>query len=332
MRMKRAHYGIIGTIGALVGTLLVMVAIDPPAQPTAAPDARFALFFQTDAGGYGLPFRMVGLTFKGRPLTVASLSDNSSGIAYDLDEVGSGRAAVPRLFLANLPSDLESLSEEKARKVLFFKVVLPLVLYANEEVLADRERLWRIRYEVRRGVKLSPLDRLWLIIKTDEYQVAPGDLDELARRLDIVPPSVALAQAAMESGWGTSALVRQRNALFSLPATASAETAASRHLTVGLGLTPDPGNFDNLLESVRAYVRNLNVHPAYEQFREERAHMRSGGTPVDGMKLAPYLKAFSEQGDNYLEAVQTIIEANGLRQLDDARLQFEPPAAAAPST
>lgn len=326
--MKRIHGGIIGTMGACAAALFVMAVLYPPAGETMAPRARFAPVLQTEAGGFGSPGHMIGLTLPERPLTISSLSDDYPGMAYDLDLVGSGNAEVPRLFLASLPSDLDTLSEVKARKVVFFKVVLPLVLYANEEIVADRERLWRIRYQVRQGIGPGPLDRLWLIIKAEEYRVAPGDLDELARRLDIVPPSLALAQAAMESGWGTSALLRQRNALFGQLATARAEAVTSGGLTVGL--THEAWNFDNLLQSVRAYVRNLNVHPDYQQFRRARADMRSAGTPVDGVLLAPYLKTASERGNEYVDSIRAIIEANGLGQLDDARLQFAP-AIAGPS-
>ncbi len=294
-----------------------------------APRARFAPLLETEAGGFGSPTHMVGLTLPGRPLTVSSLSDDYPGMAYDLDLVGSGNAEVPRLFLASLPSDLDTLSEAEARKVVFLKVVLPLVLYANEEILADRERLWRVRYQVRRGIRPGPLDRLWLMIKAEEYRVAPEDLDELGRRVDMVPPSVALAQAAMESGWGTSAFVRQRNALFGQLATARAETVTSGALTVGL--TKADGNFDNLLDSVRAYIRNINVHPVYEHFRRMRAAMRSEGTPMDGLSLVAYLGSDTERDAKYLQSIRAIIEANGLRQLDGARLQYAP-AITDPST
>ena len=263
-------------------------------------------------------------------MTAAFLSDDVPGMGYDLDLVGSGTAEVPRLFLASLPSDLETLSEKDTRKVVFFKVVLPLVLYANEEILADRERLWRIRYQVRRGLEPGPLDRLWLIVKREEYRVAPRDLEELARRLDIVPPSVALAQAAVESGWGTSALVRQRNALFGQPLTGTGQAEALNSTALIVGMTHEAWNFDTLLESVRAYVRNLNVHPAYQQFRQFRAGMRSDGAPVDGLVLAPYLTTASERNGDAIDPIRTIIKANGLRRLDDARLQY-PPALTDPS-
>jgi len=329
--MKSVHYGIIGIMGVLVGVLLMMVVVYPPEMETVASRAQFAPSFQTDAGAFGLPGQMIGISLAGSPLTASSLSDDIADMGYDLDLIGSGGAEVPRLFIASLPSDLETLNEEEARKVIFFKVVLPLVLYANEEILADRKRLWRIRYQSRQGLEPSPLDRLWLVIKAEEYRVVPGDLDELARRMDIVPPSVALAQAAIESGWGTSALVRQRNALFGQPVkmTMQAEIVNSSPLIVGM--TNEAWNYDTLMESVRAYVRNLNVDPAYEQFRRSRAEMRSDGAPVDGELLASHLKSALDADGSGVDTLRTIIETNGLRRLDDARLQYVP-SASGPST
>lgn len=322
--MRILHYGVIGTMGALVGILVVLVSVRPPAEETRAPQARLVPVFQTDAGGFGLPNRMIGITTGARPLTADSLSEDIPGMGYDLDLVGSGNVAVPRLFLSNLPSDLESLNEEESRKVVFFRVVLPLILYANEEIVADRKRLWRIRYAVRRGLRLSPQDRLWLIIKAEEYRAEPGELDDLARRIDVVPPSLALATAALNSDWGTSALSHQKNALFGLPVDAAPQVEAVTSSNLTLGRAQEAWSFDSLLESVRAYVQNLNVHPAYDQFRETRADMRRGGAPLDGVLLIPSLKTASQQRAGYTDTVQSIMEANDLRRLDDARLQYAP--------
>ncbi len=337
--MKRVHYGLIGMMGVLVGALLVLMAVYPPAQETVAAGARFASAFETDAGGFGLPGRMIGISLPGRPLTAASLSDDFADIGYDLDQIGSGRADVPRLFLANLPMDLETLSQEESRKVVFLKIVLPLVLYANEEILADRERLWRIRYEFRQGLEPSSLDRLWLIVKAEEYGVAADDVGELARRMDIVPPSLALAQAAIASSWGMSAPVRQRNALFGQPdngaagksgnmtfgepknATSRGESVNSSALTVGMTREASNSTYDTLLNSVRAYVRRVNVDPAYEPLRRSRAKMRSDGAPVDGPLLASQLKPGAGRDGGGVASLQAIIEAHGLRRLDDARLR-----------
>ncbi len=267
---------------------------------------------------------MIGITMGGRPLTAGSLSEDIPGMGYDLDLVGSGNVAVPRLFLSSLPSDLESLNKAEARKVVFFRVVLPLILYANEEILADRKRLWRIRYEMRRGLRLSPQDRLWLIIKGEQYRAMPGDLNDLARHVDVVPASLALATAAMKSDWGTSALSHQKNALFGLPVNVTPHVEAVTSSGFTVGRAQEAWDFDSLLESVRAYVHDLNVHTSYEQFRKTRADMRRGGEPVDGMLLVPYLKTASQQGSDYVDTVRSIIEANDLRRLDDARLQFAP--------
>lgn len=315
-------------MSALVVVLLVLVAVHPPASETAASRARFASAFQTDAGGFGLPDRMIGIMLDGHPLTAASLSEDIDEMGYDLDRIGSGAAAVPRLFLATLPADLEALGGDQGRKAVFFKVVLPLVLYANEEILADRERLWRIRYRLRQGLQPDPLDRLWLIIKAEQYRVDPADVDELARRMDIVPASVALAEAAIASGWGTSALARQGNALFGRRVRMTNESESVNAGALVVGKTHEAWNYETLLDSVRAYVRHLNVDPAYAPFRLSRAAMRSAGVPVDGVELAAALRLSPDGNDDghRVDAIRAIIEANGLRRLDDARLHPAPPA------
>jgi Bax protein len=309
-------------MGALVVVLLVLVAVYPPADGTVASRARFASAFQTDAGGFGFPAEMIGVSLDGHPITAASLADDIAEMGYDFDRIGAGNAGVPRLFLARLPSDLETLSEKEARNGVFLKAVLPLVLYANEEILADRERLWRIRYRLRRGLEPAPLDRLWLMIKADQYRVDPADVEELSRRLDIVPPSVALAQAAIQSGWGTSALVRQRNALFGRPLRMTVESESVNSGALVVGKINEASSYDTLLDSVRAYIRHLNVDPAYEPFRRSRAAMRTAGASVDGVVLAAHLKSGSGPDDagDRVDTVRAIIEAEGLRRLDDARL------------
>jgi Bax protein len=194
---------------------------------------------------------------------VHALSETFAGLGSGLASVVSGKAEVPRLFLVSLPVGMEEIRQAEARKRLFFKAVLPLVLQVNEEVRADR---------------------LWLMIAADRYRVRVGDLAALARRMDVIPPSLALAEAAVESGWGTSRFAREGNALFG-----QWKFSASGDL---VPLRRDPGKthrvraFDSLLDSVRAYVRNLNAHPFYQVFRQARSKMRPEGAPLDGSLLA----------------------------------------------
>ena len=285
MAMKFEH-GALGLVGALVVGLVAANVIRPPLGETSAPSAvsRVAAPVPVRPGKSQLPGLQPAAGMAVRP-TVRKLSDAFQRMGYDLQTVLSGDGRVPRLFLAGLPSDLADVRDTTARKAIFFQTILPLILQINEEVLADRRRLWQLRHNL---------------------------------RLDIVPPSLALAQSAEESGWGTSRFGREGNALFGMWTTA--RDGGLTPLRRDQGKTHKIKAYGSLLDSVRSYVRNLNRHGAYRQFRRARALMRRAGAPVDGAVLAGELTAYSQRGEDYVRAIRTIIEANGLRRLDDARL------------
>ncbi len=251
--------------------------------------------------------------------TTSALSKTFKKLGYDLDRVRSGNAAVPRLFLASLPGDIKNIRETRVRKSLFFKSVLPLVLQANEEILRDRRRLWSIHFQQSLDKKLGPADRLWLMVMAERYNVKRGDLDALLKRVDIIPPSLALAQAAEESGWGTSRFVHEGNAVF------GQWTFSDSGSLVPARRDDDKFHrvrvFSSLLDSVRAYARNLNTHSAYRGFRRQRHELRLKGAPLDGLLMVDKLKSYSQRGEKYVDTIRTLIETNHLQRLDDARLR-----------
>jgi len=251
--------------------------------------------------------------------TTGALSKTFKALDYDLDRVRSGTAAVPRLFLASLPGDIKNIRETRVRKSLFFKTVLPLILQANEEILRDRRRLWSIHFQKSLGKKLDPSDRLWLMVMEERYGVKRGALDALLKRVDIIPPSLALAQAAEESGWGTSRFVREGNAVFGQWTFSDNGSLVPSQRDDGK--VHRVRTFSNLLDSVRAYARNLNTHPAYRKMRRQRHGLRLKGAPLDGLLMVENLKSYSQRGEKYIDAIRTLIETNNLHRLDDARLR-----------
>lgn len=250
--------------------------------------------------------------------TSGALSKTFKKLGYDLDRVGSGETAVPRLFLASLPGDIRHIRETGARKALFFKTVLPLVLQVNEEILRDRRRLWNLHFQISLGKKSGPADRLWLMVMAERYGFKRVSIADLLKRVDIIPPSLALAQAAEESGWGTSRFVREGNAVFgqwtfsetgSLVPTRRDEDKQHRVRV-----------FSSLLDSVRAYAHNLNTHRAYGKLRRLRNSLRLKGAPVEGLLLVDNIQSYSERGEEYVKDIRHLIEGNNLHRLDDARL------------
>jgi Bax protein len=155
----------------------------------------------------------------------------------------------------------------------------------------------------------------------DELAAAYGlesmDFDELLNRLEIVPPSLAIAQAAAESGWGTSRFAHQGNALFGQRVWGEGGLAPlKREAADGVKVRA----FDDLLDAVRSYTFNLNSHEAYAEFREWRTKLRRAGRPLSGLQLASHLRRYSEQGPEYVKFIETLIRTNGLEAFDGARL------------
>jgi Bax protein len=330
--------------GSLVVGLIGLAVFNPPKPDTARPravldGAALQATFETAAGPL-LPAGLVRINAPGtaaesvigginvrRPSqssqagslhTAEALDSTFRRLGYDLESVREGAAPVPRVFLARLPNDMADVRQATKRKAIFFRSVLPLVLQINEEILADRARLWNLHVQSQKGQKRTAVDRLWLIVLAERYKVKRGDIAALLQRVDIVPPSLALAQAAEESGWGTSRFSRQGNAIFGEWTFKGAD-----------GLIPaarEAGKFHrvkvfkSLLHSVRAYARNLNSHRAYREYRKMRQAMRRDGQPVGGRKLVDTLKRYSERGEKYIQTLRSIMVVNKLYRLDDARL------------
>ena len=221
---------------------------------------------------------------------------------------------VPPLAVTRLPADLEA-QEVAEKKRLFLQTLLPLVLAENRAVAAERRFVARALedWPLAEGERLERLQRL-----ADEYRVE-GDLADAAtrrrllRRVDQVPPALALAQAAIETGWGTSRFAREGNNLF-----------GQWTYQASQGLLPEDRvegashfvrRFPDLRASVRGYLRNLTTHRAYRPLRLLREHMRRMGRPLDAATLAGGLEAYSERGQEYVNDVRNLIRQNQLQRL-----------------
>ena len=152
----------------------------------------------------------------------------------------------------------------------------------------------------------------------DRYKVVRGDMGALELGMDIIPPSLALAQAAEESGWGTSRFVVEGNALFG-QRTDNSESGLIP-LGRGINLNYRVQSFRSLLEGVRAYARNLNTHRAYRSFRVGRSELRLSGKILSGQKLSLHLESYSERGESYVRSLKKIITSNSLEKFDHLKL------------
>ncbi|MGC6497587.1 MAG: glucosaminidase domain-containing protein [Candidatus Puniceispirillaceae bacterium] len=221
---------------------------------------------------------------------------------------------VARTFVKTIPEAHLDLPV-KRQKEAFINMLLPLILAANDEIRQRRQAIIRAA----ENGDMSSLEK-WARLYRIKTKDMPADRieSELLRRADIIPVSLALAQAAIESGWGTSRFAVKGNALFGQwawdqsaglkPIEASNSRAVVR-------------SFPNLFGSVRAYMHNLNTHSEYARFRDRRS-LLSGRKRNDlGTKLSVFLDGYAEIGFEYVEKIQTIIRSNDLGQFEAARLQ-----------
>ena len=233
-------------------------------------------------------------------------------LGYDLKGVRAGQKVKP-IYLTKLPKDLKTLGDTKKKRELFIKIILPLILDENNKITEDRKKLFKIL-----GKNFNTAgERVWLKRRFKEYKIEDQDLAKLKMRMDIIPVSIAIAQAANESGWGTSRFALEGNALFG-------QWTWSKK-----GISPknkDPNQTHKILQfqilkaSVRAYKNNLNTHNAYQEFREARAKIRQEGKEINGLDLTKYLKNYAAIGEKYVAILEDIIKRNSLTDFDKANL------------
>jgi len=231
---------------------------------------------------------------------------------YDLKGVRAGQKVKP-IYLTKLPKDLKHLGDTKKKRELFIKIVLPLILKENEKITEDRKKLFKIL-----GKNFNSAgERVWLKRRFKEYKIDDQDLAKLKMRMDIVPVSIALAQAANESGWGTSRFALEGNALFG-------QWTWSKKGISPKNKDPDASHkilqFQVLKASVRAYKNNLNTHNAYKEFREARAKLRQDNKEIIGTELTKYLQRYASIGEKYVRILDDIIEKNSLTDFDSSDL------------
>lgn len=250
--------------------------------------------------------------------TVDRLIARFDSIGYDLSKIREGYAMVPRVLPDAIPHDMSTIEQVDRKKATFVRMVLPMVLVINESIRTDRARALTMKDRLDKGDDLSDREQAWLTDRFKEYKAKFGDFGTLLRRMDVVPPSLALAQAAIESGWGTSRFARKGNALFGQWTTEQFDgiVPADREE----GKTHKIRVFHAPIDSVASYLRNLNTHGAYKDLRLARERLRNQKQPLDSFVLAGTLDSYSEKGQEYVGLLQSIIRVNKLTGFDRARL------------
>ena len=237
---------------------------------------------------------------------------------YNSKSWAEGNREVPRLTFERVRENWKKTSQEipvPTKKQVFFRLMAPLVLMANEKIINSRQyaadsdladphlKAQAIKYKVISDPD-SPLDE--------------KQRQELLKRIDILPPSLVLAQAAEESGWASSRFTIEGNAFF------------GQWDFSGNGMIPEKqrkelGNyglarFESPLASVEGYMFNINTHPAYRKLRAMRANLRAKGKLLTGIELAGTLDKYSERGQAYIDGLRRMIRFNKLEPVDEAYL------------
>ena len=233
-------------------------------------------------------------------------------VDYNLSEVRTEKLVKP-IYFTQFPRDLETIQSTKLKKETFIQIVLPLIVAENERILEDRKKL-KILSEKK---FTTDLEKQWLRQKLLEYKVKKADLKELLLRMDIIPTSIALAQAAKESGWGTSRFALEGNAIF------------GQWTWSGQGIAPlDRESNKNhkilkvpiLRASVKAYQNNLNTHKSYKNFREKRLKLREKKKKIIGLELTETLNNYAQTGSEYTKILNKIIRQNRLTDFEPVKL------------
>jgi Bax protein len=220
---------------------------------------------------------------------------------------------VKPIYFTQFPKDLHEIQSVKLKKETFIKIVLPLVVAENEKILEDRFKLKKI---TSRKITTDN-EKQWLRQKFLEYKVKKGNIEELKTKIDIIPVSIALAQAAKESGWGTSRFALEGNAIF------------GQWTWNGRGIAPlerDQSKNHKILKfpilraSVKAYQNNLNTHKSYSKFREMRKNLRLKNKKITGLLLTKTLDSYAETGTKYTKILEQIITQNRLMDFELVRL------------
>jgi Bax protein len=222
------------------------------------------------------------------------------------------------IIFSSLPDDFMEIKSVNERKKLFINTLLPIIYSENLKILQDRKKIldW---WNESQGENFSrDFWPSWLFELSEKYETSDSNLGNLLMKVDVIPISMALAQAAIESGWGTSRYLREGNAIY-----------GQYTFEKDRGIRPERREsnekffikrFSNLSESTRSYFKNINTHRAYVDFREERKKLRMNGIKLSGVKLVKFLTSYSERRDEYVKDVENVIQSNNFMKFDNSYL------------
>jgi len=245
--------------------------------------------------------------------------------AANLSASANGKLPAIRPEVAPLPKEARELPDFRAvpagtqRKEAFFEYLVPIIHHINSQILLERYQLKGIVETLKNNKLLSSKQQRQLVSLLKKYRIEetelPQQIQRLQLRVDVVPASLAIAQAANESAWGTSRFAVEANNLF-----------GQWCYRVGCGLVPSQRHDDDIhevrafqtpVESVASYMRNLNTHDAYTDLRKLRRKVRVSNEGVTGLHIVQGLEQYSSRGQDYVDELSAMIRFNDLQQYDE---------------
>ena len=246
-------------------------------------------------------------------LTSDLLEEKLDNRLFDIDYIKKSKK-VPNIVITKFPNDFKNIYSSSLRKELFIKVALPLIVKENENLISKNLKIEKLKNKFD---LINKREALWLRKKMEEYKVSNNSIGELLMKIDAIPVSIALSQAAVESGWGSSRFASEGNALFGQYVWGDKK-----------GIVPEERSedeiykiksFKNLKSSVSSYMKNLNSNFHYDEFRLNRYVMRKNEIALDGIYLSEFLYNYSTEKD-YPEKIKNIIQSNDLDDFDEVRI------------
>ena len=219
------------------------------------------------------------------------------------------------IIFSSLPEDFMNLEPVQTRKDLFIKTILPIIFLENQKILKERNKI--LQWWIDTDGELIKRDfwPQWLKDISNKYSYDKDNIGDLLMSVDIIPISLVLSQAAIESGWGTSRYAREGNAIFG-------QYTFKQEIGILPKERPDTESFlvrkfQSLSDSTASYIKNLNTHNAYKEFREQRKKIRMNGQKLQGYVLSDYLKNYSERKELYIIDLKKMINDNNFSEFDE---------------
>lgn len=254
------------------------------------------------------------------PLSATELLEQFRRVGYESLPY-YGTAAVPRYAVQSLPHDLIALNVE-ARKSIFFRALLPIVVAENQRIRSQRQRLLEL-FELP-ITRWTDANINWVVELKDTHRVSGSITEQSARqellhKIDELPAALVLAQAANESAWGTSRFARLGNNLFGLWTYDESQGIVPANRAPGEKHAVQV--FPDISAAVRAYFQTINSHTAYAELRELRSKLRRANLPLDSRIIAGGLRRYSSRGDEYVASIRELIERHRLTGLRNSTLR-----------